>query len=74
MNKKLTDIISEVMAVPTSRISAAMTFDDLGCDSLDKMDILMRCEDAFGVSFTMRKYDSTQNMGELERLLSGEKT
>lgn len=32
-------------------LSDEMTFDELGFDSLDKMDIIMRIEETFNVSF-----------------------
>ncbi len=50
--KSLADLVTEVKGKPVA-VTDATTFDDpaLDFDSLDKVDLLMKIEDKFGVSF-----------------------
>jgi acyl carrier protein len=73
VDKKLTDIITAVMCTPASKLTSETTLDDLGCDSLDKMEILMRLDEESAGDTTMEAYESIKTLGDLERLVSGGK-
>lgn len=48
--KTLSEIVSENMGKDIT-LTEATTFDDLGFDSLDKVELLMAIEDKFGFTF-----------------------
>ena len=48
--KTLSEIVSENMGKDIA-LTEATTFDDLGFDSLDKVELLMAIEDKFGFTF-----------------------
>ncbi len=48
--KQLQEIIASVMDVEADEITLETSFDDdLGCDSLDKAEIIMACEDELDI-------------------------
>lgn len=54
--EKLQQIIADVMSVDVDEIRPETTFkDDLGADSLDVMQIIMGCEEEFGVEIPTEK-------------------
>jgi acyl carrier protein len=46
---KVVDIISEVLTIDKSSITMASTFESLGADSLDMLEIIMKIEEVFGI-------------------------
>jgi acyl carrier protein len=70
MNAKLVKIIQGVMAVPAQKVTPESTFDSMGCDSLDIMDILIRCDDAFGIDLSLEEFDSAKTFGELDKTIN----
>lgn len=61
---KLTKIVADYKGEKVD-ITEATTFDDLGFDSLDTVDLMMQVEDEFGIEFS----DELQvaNVGELAK-------
>ncbi len=51
--KQLQEIIANIMDVDADEITLETSFDDdLGCDSLDKAEIIMACEDELDIQMT----------------------
>jgi acyl carrier protein len=47
--EKVIAIIAEVLHIPKEQISGEATLDQLGADSLDKLEIVMKLEEMFGI-------------------------
>lgn len=51
--KQLQEIIASIMDVDADEITLETSFDDdLGCDSLDKAEIIMACEDELDIQMS----------------------
>ncbi|MDF2557217.1 MAG: acyl carrier protein [Bacillales bacterium] len=48
--EKVTGILAGNLGIDASKITSESTFEDLGLDSLDTVDLLMSIEEEFGVS------------------------
>jgi acyl carrier protein len=49
---RVTKILAEHLGVKQDQIAPATTLDDLGCDSLDTVEIAMAFEEEFGISIS----------------------
>lgn len=47
--KKVSHIIAEKLSMPQAQISMESTFKDLGADSIDNFEMIMRFEETFGI-------------------------
>lgn len=47
--EKVKELLAEHLEMDVNEITEATTFDDLGVDSLDAVEIMMEMEDEFGV-------------------------
>jgi acyl carrier protein len=65
---KILDVISETTSIPRDKISVDSTFEKLGIDSLDSIDLLVAIEDAFHLSAPDEKL-SIKSVRELINLL-----
>lgn len=64
-------IIAEVLNVDTKEIMENMTFTgDLGADSLDIYQIVLKTEDAFSIRLDPEKVEKLTTVGEAYRLIS----
>ncbi|UUX34093.1 acyl carrier protein [Fundicoccus culcitae] len=57
-------MIVERFGVQADKITEEMTFDDLGADSLDVVELVMELEDRFGVQFEDEKIEELNNIGD----------
>ena len=51
--EKIASMLAEICDTPAEEITAESKFADLGIDSLDVTEILMKLEDEFGVTLEM---------------------
>ncbi len=71
------EIIAKSKSIPVESLSRSSSFDDLGIDSLDKINISFEVEDAFSIEIPDNALGSLRTVGDVvdgvERLLA-EKT
>ncbi len=48
-SNKVVDVVAEKLSVDKNTVTKASTFEDLGADSLDMVEIIMKCEEQFGI-------------------------
>ena len=62
--EQVKQMIVERFGVRPEQVSPSMTFDDLGADSLDVVELVMEMEDTFNVQFEDSRIESLNNVGE----------
>ena len=67
--EKTAKILAEYKDIDVSEISLDSTFEDLGLDSLDTVEIVMSREDEFGISIELDS--SLKTVRELVELIDG---
>lgn len=67
IEEKVISIVSEVLGIESEKITSADTFDDLYIDSLDLVEIIIKCEQEFGYPI---KDDKVQNLKTVEDLVN----
>ena len=65
MLEKMREIIAEQLGVSEDEIAMETTFEDLGADSLDVVDILMSIEDEFEIEVPDEEIENIRTVGEL---------
>jgi len=69
---KLAKIVREHLGVEQSQITDAADFiDDLGCDSLDIVELTMAVEEEFGVEVSDSEAESAATFGQMVSLVEG---
>lgn len=70
IQSRLKELICSSLAVKPDAIARSTRFDtDLGADPLDVIEIIMTCEDEWGVHITEDEAESTATFGALVRLV-----
>ena len=59
MTEKIIELLADHLGMDVSEISENTTFEDLGADSLDVVEILMEMEDEFDVKIEAEKAGKT---------------
>lgn len=67
--EKTAKILAEYKDIDVSEITMDSTFEDLGLDSLDTVEIVMSLEDEFGISIELDS--NLKNVRELVELIDG---
>ncbi|MCW6652611.1 acyl carrier protein [Aerococcaceae bacterium NML191292] len=57
-------MIVDRFGVPSEKVTEQMTFEDLGADSLDVVELVMELEDRFNVQFEDEKIEQLSNVGD----------
>lgn len=58
-------IVAEQLAKPKSEIDENALLDSLGMDSLDRVEVVMKCEEEFGVEMNDERVDAICTVREL---------
>ncbi len=64
---KLEELVGE--KTKGQKVTPEVKLSDLGLDSLDKADIMIRIEDEFGISFNEDEMVGVSTVGELEKTI-----
>lgn len=62
--EKVKEMIVDRFGVQEDKVTPIMTFDDLGADSLDVVELVMELEDTFNVQFEDDKIEQLSNIGD----------
>ena len=69
--EQLQKIIAEVLDVDASSVTPEKSFaDDLGADSMDRMDIILRLEDALGISIPDEALENIATVGDAMKAIA----
>lgn len=63
--EKVVRIISEKLAIDASTIKSQSTLHDLGADSLDLVEIIMKLEEQFGIEINDAKAETLKNIDDV---------
>ncbi|MDP4132650.1 MAG: acyl carrier protein [Bacillota bacterium] len=69
--EKVKKLLAEHLDMDESEITEETTFEDLGIDSLDTVEILMELEEEFGIEFKMD--EGKKSVGDLVKYISSKK-
>lgn len=69
--EKIKKLLAEHLDIEETEINEKTTFEDLGIDSLDTVEILMEMEEVFGVEIELD--DNKNSIEELVRYISSKK-
>jgi acyl carrier protein len=69
--EKVAKILAEHKGIDAESVTMDSTFESLGLDSLDTVELLMQFEEEFGV--TLEPDDSLKSVGDFVRLIEGSK-
>ncbi|MCC7497250.1 MAG: acyl carrier protein [Bryobacterales bacterium] len=65
LTKKVIQIIAETQRMPAEKISPASTFQELGIDSLDGINILFALENEFNINIPDDSAQTIRSVGEM---------
>lgn len=71
MLEKVTNIVAEGLGVEAADLTAETTFESLGADSLDLMDMVMSFEDEFGVEIDTEAIGELKTIGDVVTYIEG---
>ncbi len=66
---KIYKLISETTSIDIKSIRANKTFDDLDCDSLDFLNVVLNCESEFKIDMTDDELVKLKTVGDLTNLI-----
>jgi len=69
--EKIIELLADYSDVDAANINAESTFEDLGLDSLDTVELMMGIEDEFGVSIEVN--DSIKTIGDVVEYIENNK-
>ena len=71
MLEKVKEIVAEGLDVNAADLAAETTFESLGADSLDLMDMVMTFEDEFGVEIDTEAIGDLKTIGSVVTYIEG---
>jgi acyl carrier protein len=72
--RKMAAIISDVLHVDKERVIKETTLDELGADSLDKLEIVMKLEEEFGIEIDDQEAAKINSINEAVEKINGMRT
>lgn len=71
---KVADIIADKLGIEKKRITKEATLADLGADSLDLVEIIMKMEEQFGIEINDEDAEKMNNVGEVVDYIQHKRT
>ena len=71
MLEKVKEIVADGLGVDAAELTAETTFEELGADSLDLMDMVMSFEDAFGIEIDTEAMPGLTTIGSVVTYVEG---
>ncbi|MFA6058922.1 MAG: acyl carrier protein [Taibaiella sp.] len=65
IKSKVHSIVSDALGIPTQNVTETSTWDGLGADSLDVLDVIQKCEDEFGIAIPEEAWHPMETINEL---------
>ena len=62
---KIQTIVAEKLSIEKNRVTYEATLEDLGADSLDMVEIVMKCEEQFGIEINDKDAEKMNNLSEV---------
>jgi acyl carrier protein len=62
---QLTALIAEQLAIPAGSIGDENTFEKLGADSLDRVELIMKVEEQFNIEINDEDAEKLHNVGQM---------
>lgn len=62
---KVADVIADKLGIEKKRITKESTLGDLGADSLDLVEIIMKMEEQFGIEINDEDAEKMNNVGQV---------
>ena len=70
MLERIKEITAEALGADISTITADTSFkEDLRADSLDLFELVMQCEEEYGIEFPSEELDSMKTVGDVIRFI-----
>lgn len=70
IEEKVIDIVKDVLGMEDEKVTSEDTFEDLYADSLDLVEIIIKCEKEFGYPITDDKAQNLKTVGDLVNLIT----
>lgn len=70
--EKLTNIVAEKLHIDRAQVTLGSTMQDLGADSLDMVEIVMRIEEEFNIQINDADAERLQTMQEVVEYIQGQ--
>ena len=67
--ERVQEMIVDRFGVQEDKVTTSMTFDDLGADSLDVVEMLMTLEDEFNVTVSDEESVNLKTVGDIVKLI-----
>lgn len=71
---KVATIIAEKLSIDKARVTPEATLSDLGADSLDLVEIIMKFEEQFGIEINDEDAEKFQNVSEVVSYIQHKRT
>lgn len=73
-HNKVVDIVAHKLKIEKNTITPTATLQDLGADSLDMVEIIMKLEEQFGIEINDEDAEKLHNVGEVVEYVHGLRT
>jgi acyl carrier protein len=71
---KVVDIVADKLGIDKKNIVATATLQDLGADSLDLVEIVMKMEEQFGIEISDEDAEHMNNVGDVVAYIQKKRT
>ncbi len=64
VEERVIEVVSEQLSIPKEKITRETTFNDLGADSLDVVEMVMQLEEEFDITIPDDRAEEIQTVGQ----------